>query len=64
MQKLFYVGIGIFLCILFVTTKYGLGMTQNDLILEEDSKKYLKNQIAGKVFLKDKMLFGLQWSTK
>merc|ERR1712227_254300 len=46
MQKLFYVGIGIFLCILFVTTKYGLGMTQNDLILEEDSKKYLKNQIA------------------
>ena len=61
MQKLFYVGIGIFLCILFVTTKFGLGMTQNDLILEEDSKSYLKNQMEGKVFLIDNILLGLQW---
>ena len=61
MQKLFYVGIGIFLCILFVTTKFGLGMTRNDLILEEDSKNYLKNQMEGKVFLIDNILLGLQW---
>ena len=54
MQNYFYVGIGIFLIIAFVSTRHGLQINQNDIVLKEDSEaimiKTISKKMKGKSF--------------
>ena len=49
MQNYFYVGIGIFLVIAFVSTRDGLHINQNDIVLKEDSEAIMIKTIAKKM---------------
>ena len=49
MQNYFYVGIGIFLVIAFVSTRHGLQINQNDLVLKEDSEAIMIETISKKM---------------
>ena len=49
MQNYFFVGIGIFLVIAFVSTRHGLLINQNDLVLKEDSEAIMIETISKKM---------------
>ena len=49
MQNYFFVGIGIFLVIAFASTRHGLQINQNDLVLKEDSEAIMIETISKKM---------------
>ena len=56
MEKFFYVGIGIFLVMAFVSTRHGLQINQNDFVMEENSEdQEAEAEMQGKQVLSEKL---------